>query len=330
MKYKSILATARGGPEVLQIVEYDLRPPSPGEARIKILASPVCQDDIAVRRGTRPWLEKTPFVPGYSCVGVVDTIGEGVTNVAVGDRVAALTNFWSHAEYLYWEAKNLIHVPESLDPASAAVLILNYLVPIQVMHTVVQVKPGQTALVVGASGGTGTAFLDLCREAGLKTYGIASGSKREIIDHFGAVPIDYKTQDFMQVLQEMEPDGIDYVFNGMGEEYFPPGMKVLKRNGVLVHYGGPTSMASFRRLIIKFIYYNLLPNGKHIKGYGTHTGDITKFAGDWNRLFEMLGAGTIKPFIMQTFPLLEAKSANELMESGSVVGNLVLLAPELL
>jgi NADPH:quinone reductase-like Zn-dependent oxidoreductase len=330
MKYKSIVATARGGPEVLQIVEQDLRPPSPGEARIKILAAPVCQDDVAVRRGTRPWLEKTPFVPGYSCMGMVDALGEGVTNIAVGDRVAALTNFGSHAEYLYWKADQLIQVPETLELASAAVLILNYLVPMQVMHSVVQVKPGQTVLVVGASGGTGTAFLDLCRAAGLKTYGIASGAKQEILEHFGALPIDYKTQDFLQILNDREPDGIDYVFNGMGEEYFTPGIKVLKRGGVLVHYGGPTSMASFRRLVIKFIYYNLLPNGKRIKGYGTHTGDINKFAGDWNRLFEMLRAETIQPVIMQTFPLLEAKAANELLESGDVVGNLVLLAPELL
>jgi NADPH:quinone reductase-like Zn-dependent oxidoreductase len=76
---------------VLKIVENDLRGPAPGEARVKILAVGVCQDDIANRVGNRPFLPKVPFVPGYDIVGVVDAIGAGVTEVAVGDRVAALT-----------------------------------------------------------------------------------------------------------------------------------------------------------------------------------------------------------------------------------------------
>ena len=98
MKYKSIIVTKRGGPEVLKIVENKLREPLPGEARIKILATPVVQDDVAVRVGNRPFLAKTPFVPGYSILGVVNAIGDSVTKVAVGERVAALTNFGGYAE----------------------------------------------------------------------------------------------------------------------------------------------------------------------------------------------------------------------------------------
>ena len=93
MKYRSVVVTRRGGPDVLQVIENDLRPPSAGEARVEILATPVCQDDVAVRTGNRPFLAQTPFVPGYSILGVVDAIGEGVTSVALGDRVAALTQF---------------------------------------------------------------------------------------------------------------------------------------------------------------------------------------------------------------------------------------------
>ena len=81
MKYKSIIVTKRGGPEVLEVIENDLRPPLPSEARVKILATHVCQDDAAVRIGNRPFLAKIPFVPGYSILGVVDAVGEGVTNV---------------------------------------------------------------------------------------------------------------------------------------------------------------------------------------------------------------------------------------------------------
>ena len=87
MKYKSIVVTKRGGLEVIQIVENDLRPPIEGEARIRILATAVCQDDVAIRVGNRPFLKKPPFVPGYAFVGIVEAMGEGVRDVKVGDMV---------------------------------------------------------------------------------------------------------------------------------------------------------------------------------------------------------------------------------------------------
>jgi NADPH:quinone reductase-like Zn-dependent oxidoreductase len=328
--YKSVVATRRGGPEVLQIVENELRPPAAGEARIRIQATPVVQDDIAARVGNRPFLPKTPFVPGYAIFGMVDAIGEGVTRVAVGDRVAALTNFGGYAEYIYWDARQLVRVPDSLDPADAVTLILNYLVPLQAMHTVVHVRPGDKVLIVGASGGVGTAFLQLGKLAGLKMYGLASPSKHKVLADYGATPIDYHSQDFVQVLQQAEPAGLDYVFNGMGEEYFERGLAVLRRGGVLVHYGGPQSFSRFLLLVAKIILYNLLPNGKKIQGYGTHTGDITRFEAEWQRLFQLMGEGKIEPIIAARLPLLEARKANEMLESGQVIGNIVLLASELI
>jgi NADPH:quinone reductase-like Zn-dependent oxidoreductase len=330
MKYKSIIVSERGGPEVLQIVENDLLPPSAGEARIKILATPVCQDDIAVRRGNRPFLAKTPFVPGYSILGIVDAVGEGVTNVTAGDRVAALTNFGGYAEYIYWDADLLVYVPADLDPACAVVLILNYVVAYQVLHRVVQARSGDKVLIIGASGGVGTAFLQLGKLANLKMYGLASPSKHKILIDHGAIPIDYQKEDFVEVIMKAEPDGMDYVFNGMGEEYFERGLAVLRRGGVFVHYGGPQSFSRFILLLFKFLLYNLLPNGKKIKGYGTHRGDIEPFKEDWQILFGLLGTGKISPVISRKFPLLEAAQANQMLESGQVIGNLVLLAPELL
>jgi NADPH:quinone reductase-like Zn-dependent oxidoreductase len=330
MKYKSIIVPKRGGPEVLQIVDNDLRPPSTGEARIKILATPVCQDDIAVRRGNRPFLAKPPFVPGYSILGIVDAIGEGVTNVATGDRVAALTNFGGYAEYIYWDTDLLVHVPAALDPAEAVVLILNYLVAYQVLHRVVQVKSGDRVLIIGASGGVGTAFLQLGKLTDLKMYGLASPNKHKILMDHGAIPIDYQKDDFVELIMKAESGGIDYVFNGMGEEYFERGLAVLRRGGVLVHYGGPQSFSRFILLLLKFFLYNLLPNGKKIKGYGTHRGDIDPFKEDWQILFGLLESGRINPVIANKYPILEAAQANEMLESGQVIGNLVLLAPELL
>lgn len=328
MKYKSVIVSKRGGPEVLQIVENDLRPPKPGEARIRVVATPVCQDDIAIRRGTRPFLVKPPYVPGYSMVGEVDAVGEGVTAVTPGDCVAALIGYGGYSEYLYWDATQLMPVPTDLDPAEVVVLILNYLTAYQVLHRTAQAKAGDKVLIIGASGGVGTALLQLGEAAGLEMYGLASAAKHSILEANGAVPIDYRTQDFVQVIKQQDPDGLDFVLNGMGEEYFERGLAVLRRGGVLVHYGGPQSFGRFLLLAGKLIFYNSLPNGKHIKGYGTHRGNIDDFREDWNTLFTMLAEGTIKPVIAATFPLAQAALANELLESRTVTGNIVLLVSE--
>jgi NADPH:quinone reductase-like Zn-dependent oxidoreductase len=330
MMYKSVLVTQRGGLEALQIVDNDLHPPTEGEARIRILATAVCQDDVAIRRGNRPFLKKPPFVPGYSFIGIVDAIGEGVNNVKVGDRVAALTQYGSHAEVIYWQARELVHVPESIDPAEAVTLILNYLVAYQILHRVAKVKAGDKVLIIGASGGVGTAFLQLGKLAGLKMYGLASPGKHHILAEYGATPIDYHTQDFVEVIRQTEPEGINYVFNGMGEETYERSLAVLRRGGMLVHYGAPQSMAHFVLLVAKLILYNLLPNGKSIEGYGTHRLGVDLFKQDWTALFKLLKEGKIKPILAGKYPLLEAVKAYGLLESGRVTGNLVLLAPELL
>jgi NADPH:quinone reductase-like Zn-dependent oxidoreductase len=330
MMYKSVVAAARGGPDVLQIVENELRPPAAGEARVRVLAVAVCQDDVAARVGNRPFLPEIPFVPGYSMIGVVDAVGPGGAGVAVGQRVAALTQFGSYAEYIYWDPQKLAPVPLDLDPAEAVPLILNYLVAYQVLHRVARVEAGDRALIVGASGGVGTAFLELGRLAGLRMYGLASRRKHHVVADYGATPIDYRTQDFVEVLRRAEPGGLDFVFNGMAEEYFRRGLAVLRRGGILVHYGGPESKAGFVRLVARLLWTNLLPDGKSIKGYGTHRVDQQVLQEDWPALFRLLAEGKIAPLIAARFPLLEAAPANALLESGDVIGNVVLLAPELL
>jgi NADPH:quinone reductase-like Zn-dependent oxidoreductase len=323
--YRSISVTRRGGPEAIEIVERELRPPNPGEARIRVLATPVVQDDVAVRIGNRPFLRKPPFTPGYSLVGEVDAIGEGVGEVRVGDRVAALTQFGGHAEMAYWPSAELVQVPEHLDPAEAVVLILNYLVPYQILHRVAKVEPGDSALIVGASGGVGTAFLQLGKLAGLKMYGLASASKHTVLRQYGATGIDYHDQDFVAIIRRSEPDGLDFVFNGMDQDYFGPSMAVLGKGGVLVHYGGPQSMLNFLRLMLKFVYYNLLPNGKRIEGYGTHRLGVDLFKPDWTALFALLAAGEVQPIVAAKYPLVEARAANELLERGEVIGTIVLV-----
>jgi NADPH:quinone reductase-like Zn-dependent oxidoreductase len=264
MKYKSVIVTRRGGPQVLKIIENDLRAPSAGEARIKILATPVCGPDITARYGHTPFAPKTPFVPGYAIIGVVDALGDGVTNVAVGDRVAALTVYGGYAEYIYWRSDRLISVLTDLDPAEAATLILNYVLAYQTLHRSAKVKAGDKVLIIGASGGIGTAYLQLGKLADLQMYGIASKSKHHILTEYGATPIDYHTQDFVEVIRQAEPNGLDAVFDGMGGDYLERGFSLLRRGGTLVEYSNPLSYSGLLRLLAKVILFNVLPNGKAV------------------------------------------------------------------
>jgi NADPH:quinone reductase-like Zn-dependent oxidoreductase len=332
MKYRSVIVTRRGGPEVLQVVENDLRAPSAGEVQIKVLATPVCGPDTSARYGHTPFAPKIPFVPGYAIIGVVDEIGHGVTSAAVGDRVAALTVYGGYAEYVFLGQDHLIPVPTMLDPAEAVTLILNYLVAYQALHRSAKVKAGAKVLIIGASGGVGTAFLQLGKLADLTMYGIASKSKHHILTEYGATPIDYHTQDFVDVIRKAEPDGLDAVFDGVGGDYFARGFSLLRRGGTLVGYGNPLSFSRMLRFLGQAILFNLLPNGKSAKYYSTGKSRLNRrpFLEDWATLFKLLEERKIEPIIAAKFPILEAAEANELLENGTVIGNVVLLAPELL
>jgi NADPH:quinone reductase-like Zn-dependent oxidoreductase len=336
MKYSCVVATRRGPPEVLQIVQNDLRPPAPGEARVKVLAAAVCRPDVTVRRGDNlyrgtPLAYKTPFVPGYSVVGVVDAFGAGVANVAVGDRVGALTVVGGYTEYLYWRADRLIPVPAAVDPTEASTLLLNYLVAYQALHRSAHVRAGEKVLILGASGGIGTALLQLGRLAGLRMYGVASKRKHALLAEYGACPIDYHTQDFAAVIRQAEPGGLDVVVDGMMRlEGIRRGLALLRRGGRLVSYGEPEGLAALFRILATLVATNLLPRGKTMKLYGTSlyfVGDRRPFLDDWATLFRLLETGKIEPVIARTFPIVEAALANALLESGEVTGNVVLVGP---
>lgn len=337
-KFKQVVVPERGGPEVFRVAEQDLREPSDGEVRIKVLATPVCLPDVQARYGQSPFAPRLPFVPGYAIIGTVDSLGpekwpgRSGAGFAVGDRVAALTIYGGYAEYIYLGRDQLIPVPDGLNPAEAAVLILNYIVAYQTLHRSAKVKAGDRVLIIGASGGIGTAFLQLGLLAGLKMYGLASASKHAILEEYGAIPIDYHMQNFVEVIRQQEPGGLDAVFDGMGGEYLDRGLALLRRGGVYVEYGNPLSISALLRLLVRTLLYNLLPNGKTAKVYGTSTSRFGRqpYLEDWAALFKLLGEGRIKPVIECSYPILEAAQANARLESGLVIGNLVLVAPELL
>ena len=316
MKYKSVVLTKKGPPEVLQIIEKDLRPPQAGEALIRVLATGVGRTDIVMRYGYYPFAPKIPFTPGYEIVGVVEAVGENVTRVEVGDRVAALTVYGGYAEYIYLNEDDLVKVSEALDPAQAAALILNYGTAYQMLHRLAGVKSGDRVLITGASGGVGTALLQLGKLANLTMYGTASGNKQAVLTEYGAIPIDYQSQNFVDVIRKRETDGVDYVFDGIGGMNIQPGFQILRRGGQFVEYG---YSGIFQFLIdnLRLQIFDWLPNGK--------SGDLFGITAIYRN-----DKGSIIEDLRMLFSLLEAAKANELLESGEVIGKIVLLAPDLM
>jgi NADPH:quinone reductase-like Zn-dependent oxidoreductase len=339
MKYKRILVSQHGGPEVLQIVENELRPPADREVRIKVLAASVSRPDVTVRRGEAlytgtPLAQKLPFTPGYAVIGEVDAVGADVRAAAVGDRVGVLTVTGGYTEYLYWRSDRLIPVLVHVNPAEAVTLILNYLVAYQTLHRVAKVEAGEKALIIGASGGIGTALLQLGRLADLKMYAVASKNKHSILIEYGAMPIDYHSQDFVEEIHQAEPEGLDVVLDGMMRlATILHSLSLLHHGGRMVSFGEPAGFSELFHILATVVSFNLQPNRKSFSLYGTSTyflGNRKPYLEDWSILFKLLEEGKLRPVIAAKFPILEAAHANRLLESGQVVGNVVLVAPELL
>jgi len=332
MKYKNVVLTKRGGPEVLQISQNELLPPKDDQVQIKILACGLGRTDVAMRYGYYPFAPKIPFVPGYEIVGRVESVGHKVTEFSIGDTVAALTVYGGYSEYIYLEQQHLVKVPEVLDAGEAVALVLNYTTAYQMLKRTANVRQGNRILITGASGGVGTALLDLGRLEGLKMYGTASNQKHETIRKYDAVPIDYKSQDFVEFIHEREPGGLDVVFDGIAGANIGRSFSLLCKGGKLVEYGYP-NFSGMLQGVFKVMLLNSLPNGRKAESYGisgSYKKNRTIVLEDLATLFNLLKEKKIKPMISRRMPLLDASEANRILESGSVTGKIVLMTPELL
>ena len=337
MSYQRVMITEYGDPSVLRIIEeVDLPEPGPGEARVRILATGAAFTDTMIRKGMYPDVKKKPpFSPGYDMVGVVEKLGDGVTGLEIGQRVAALTIIGSYAEYICVPAKSLVPVPEGLDPAKAVSLVLSYTTAYQMLHRVAKIRPRQRILVHGAGGAVGTAILHLGRLLDLEMYGTDSKSKQVLVESLGAISIDYRQEDFVERILSDTGDGVDAVFDPIGGDNFKRSFRVLKPGGTLVAYGfyhavmgkGGSIPFDFMRLA----FWNIFPNGRSTKFYSI--GPLQKQHPDWFSadlvcLFELLAQGKLNPVIRKRLPLTEARRAHELIEQAEGTGKIVLVVSE--
>ncbi|HEX6880204.1 MAG TPA: medium chain dehydrogenase/reductase family protein [Terriglobales bacterium] len=339
-----VVVTQYGGPDALQVIEEECPEPKRGEARIRVLAAGVSLPDIMAREGIHPETPRVPFTPGWDLVGIVDSVAEDVFGVTPGQLVAAMPIRGAYAQFVCLQQTELVLMPTGLDPAEAVALILNYVTAYQMLHRSAKVEPGQKALIHGASGGVGTALLQLGHLAGLEMYGTCSSSSAQTVVALGGTPIDYKDQDFVKEILRLTGDGVDVVFDPIGGTHLWQSRKTLRTGGKVVGYGNTTSLRGkgltsgrpgrrnrLHGIPIYALYIAggwLLPGRKRVIPYSIQTLKRLRpslFRHDLQVLFNLLQQHKIRPIIAQRFELSQARRAQELLGKGGVIGKIVLV-----
>ena len=335
MKYNHVVITRAGGPDVLQMVEDEVPTPRSGQVRVKVWATGVAFTDIMMRQGVYPGVPKPPYSPGYDIVGLVDELGDGVSDRVLGEQVVALTVVGGYGECLCVPAADLVPVPVGVDPVDAVSLVLHYTTAYQLLHRIAKVKAGDRILIHGAGGGVGTALLQLGRLAGLEMYGTEVQAKHGVIAQLGGIPIDYQTEDFRDRIRQLTGEGVDVVFDSIGGRILRRSYQLLRPAGRLVNYGflsafrgSGNKLLQIGATLLQVRLLNLIPDGRQVRFYSI--ADCKAKHPDWYRadlatLLHLLSQKQIQPIIADRLPLAEAAYAHELLERGAVTGKLVLI-----
>ncbi|MFW6302283.1 MAG: medium chain dehydrogenase/reductase family protein [Bacteroidales bacterium] len=332
MSYKKVVITEYGTPEVMQLIEEATLPePKADEVRIKVINTSANFTDMMIRKGKYPDVkDKPPFALGYDMAGIVDKTGSGVTSLKTGDRVADMTVIGAYSEYICLPVERLIPIPASLDTAEAVALILSYTTAYQLLHRNAKVNKGDSILIHGASGAVGTAMLQLGRLHNLTMYGTASKPNHDKVKSNGGIPIDYKSEDFVQQISELTDNGVDAVFDPIGGKNFKKSFKSLKPGGKLVAFGFYNSVMGKDGNIpldfMKILMWNIFPNGKSSGFYsidGLRKKHPDWFKADLQSLFGLLEDGKIQPEIAGHVPLEKARSIHEKMEKEEITGKII-------
>ncbi|MCP4965488.1 MAG: zinc-binding dehydrogenase [bacterium] len=332
---RRVVVARRGGPEVLEVVTENMPEPGPGEVRIKSEAAGVSSYEVMLRGHWFPGV-KPPYTPGEDVVGLVDKLGEGVTGLEVGQRVASWTfgDAGCYSEYVCTKADRAVSVPQGLESTDAVALVVNYLTASLALHKTAAVKSGERMLAHGAAGGVGSALVHLGVQADAEVFGTASAHNRNLVESMGATPIDYRNDDFVARIRDLTGDGVDAVFDiiGGGRQLWRSAQS-LRKGGRLVMLGMAGAVKGGFKIIPPTMavvgLVKLMPNGKTVPlGPGMEKYPAENM--DWYRdslseFFDLAVSGKMRPVIAEEFPLLEASRAHEFMERGGHAGKVVLV-----
>jgi len=315
----AVVATRDGGPEVLEVRRWQVRPPGAHEVRVRVEAAGISFADLLECQGLHPERyyprrRRTPFVPGWDVVGVVESVGSRVSRVAVGQRVAALSIVGGWAEYALVPAAWAVPLPAQLAPTTAVCLILDYVTAYQMLTRSTAVRRGDTVLIQGAAGGVGTALLQLARHLAVRTLGTGREARRAHIESEGGILIDFEREDVAERARVLTGGcGVDAAFDGFGSTA-RTSLRALRPGGHLVLYGyrGVEGMIRAAGTFALALLGNVRPGGKRTSIYSIQW--LARRQPDWYRadlavLLTLLADHEIAPRIAAVRSLDEVPTA---------------------
>jgi NADPH:quinone reductase len=321
---KAVLCKTYGPPESLVFEDVPASTAGPGEAVIAVRAAGVNFPDVLIIQNKYQVKPPLPFSPGSEVAGVVTSVGAGVTGIAPGDHVFAITTYGGFAEEVKTEARRLLPIPPGMDFITAAAFGLTYATSDHALRDRGALQAGETLLVLGAAGGVGIAAIEIGKALGARVIACASTDEKLAVcrDHGADVTINYARDDLReQIKAHTDGRGPDVVYDPVGGPYTELALRSIAWRGRLLVVG-------FAAGEIPRIPLNLtLLKGCSI--VGVFWGDFTRreperFADAMRQLGRWYGEGKLRPHVSATFPLAQAPEALTLMANRQVTGKIVL------
>lgn len=329
---------------MLQVQERPDPSVGPGEVRIAVKAAGINFADTMARVGLYPDAPKPPCVMGYEVSGTIESVGDGVDTLAIGDRVIAGTRFGGQAELVTVPADQALPLPERLSFEQGAAFPVNYGTAYAALVVVGSMREGTRVLIHAAAGGVGIAATQIARNAGAaQIIGTASSSKHDAIRAQGVThAIDYRSQDFeTEVMRITNGEGVDLVIDAQGPTSFRKDYRVLRPGGRLVMYGIseastetgrdiPAMLRALTKMPLATIpWWKSLALMNENKGvFGLNMLKWWEREGSLDRLTEPLmadlEAGRLEPVIAESFPFERAGEAHQFIAERRNVGKVVL------
>lgn len=320
---KAIFVEEYGGTDVMQYRDVDTPQPKAGEALVKIAAIGINYIDIYHRTGLYPL--PLPLVLGNEASGTVEAIGEGVTEVAVGDRVAYTGAMGSYAEYAAVPAARLVKLPDNIDFNSAAAAMLQGMTAHYLVTSTYVLKSGDTALIHAAAGGVGLLLIQMAKHIGARVIGtVSTEAKAQLARDAGADEVIlYTEQDFEAETRRLtDGRGVQVVYDSVGKTTFLKSLNSLAPRGMLALFGQSSgSVESFNPALLsqKGSLFLTRPSLFH---YITTRAELDWRAGE---VLQWVSNGELKLRIEKTFPLAEAAEAHRQLEGRQTSGKLLLI-----
>lgn len=311
-----------GGPDVLQWEEVEVGEPGPGQVRLRQEAAGLNFIDVYHRTGLYP--QQLPFTPGVEGAGIVAAVGEGVSDLKAGDRVAYAGPIGGYAEERLVDAGRLVKLPEAISSEHAAAMMLQGMTAQMLLRSVHRVQPGETILVHAAAGGVGLILCQWAKALGATIIGtVGSDEKAELARAHGCDhPIVYTRKDFVsEVARITDAKKVPVVYDGVGKDTFMKSLDCLSRRGLMVSYGnasGPVDPFPATVLAQKGSLFLTRPT---LYDYVVTREELETAA---NELFDVVASGKVKVEVKQRFALHDAAEAHRALEARKTSGSTVL------